>query len=371
LALGAGSDPGFAPVIVLIYVDCFDEAIGLLDDVMRRARERGSLMWFATASGLRAEVNYRAGALVEAEADATQVLDTADSGLPFWELEAAMSLIHVLTETGRLSETGGLLERAERSVLPASAGYQHSYLAYVRGLVASADGRFEEAARYFLIAGERMLELDGGNPALLDWRSQAASAFVRLGKRDRAIELASEELELARRFGAGRAIGMALRAHALAADPVRVDELREAVDVLGAGQARLEHARALVDYGAALRRSGQRVAAREVLLDGLDASTRCAADALAARAREELLAAGARPRRVLRSGVDALTASERRVALMAVDGLSNPEIAQALFVTTRTVEAHLSHAYRKLDVSGRDELAPLFAADQTATAAAR
>jgi DNA-binding CsgD family transcriptional regulator len=58
----------------------------------------------------------------------------------------------------------------------------------------------------------------------------------------------------------------------------------------------------------------------------------------------------------MRSGVESLTPSELRVASMAANGLSNPQIAQSLFVTRKTVEAHLGHIYRKLDVRSRDEL---------------
>jgi DNA-binding CsgD family transcriptional regulator len=82
----------------------------------------------------------------------------------------------------------------------------------------------------------------------------------------------------------------------------------------------------------------------------------CGATALVERAGHELRAAGARPRSVMRSGIDALTPSERRVAALASRGLANTEIAQALFVTTRTVETHLSGAYRKLGITSRSAL---------------
>ena len=120
--------------------------------------------------------------------------------------------------------------------------------------------------------------------------------------------------------------------------------------------ARLEHARAQVELGAALRRANQRTAAREPLREGLDGARRCGATRLAERAAAELRAAGARPRNEVLTGPAALTASERRTAEMAAAGLSNPEIAQALFVTVKTVEGHLSGAYRKLDVRSRAEL---------------
>ena len=74
------------------------------------------------------------------------------------------------------------------------------------------------------------------------------------------------------------------------------------------------------------------------------------------RANEEIAATGAKPRKVLETGLDALTASERRVAQLAADGMSNKDIAQTLFVTIKTVETHLSHAYRKLQIISRAEL---------------
>jgi DNA-binding CsgD family transcriptional regulator len=133
--------------------------------------------------------------------------------------------------------------------------------------------------------------------------------------------------------------------------------MREALTLLGPTPARLELARTHVELGAALRRANRRVDARTELARGLDLARHCGAESLIARAGEELRAAGARPRRQAVTGADALTASERRVAELAADGLSNREVAQALFVTTKTVETHLGHVYRKLDVTGREALA--------------
>jgi len=65
---------------------------------------------------------------------------------------------------------------------------------------------------------------------------------------------------------------------------------------------------------------------------------------------------GARPRKLVQTGVDALTASERRVARMAAEGMTNKDIAQALFVTVKAVEVHLSNAYRKLGIDSRRRL---------------
>ena len=137
-----------------------------------------------------------------------------------------------------------------------------------------------------------------------------------------------------------------------------LDYLTEAVAELEHAGQRLEYARALVDMGAALRRQGDRVAAREPLRKGLDLASACGGLALAEQAREELTATGVRVRRDAQTGFDALTPSERRVVERAAAGASNREIAQALFVTVKTVEMHLGHAYRKLGIASRSELPP-------------
>src|SRR5213079_1865310 len=120
-------------------------------------------------------------------------------------------------------------------------------------------------------------------------------------------------------------------------------------------------ARVLVDLGAAFRACGQRKAAREPLLEGLALASRCGARRLEQRARAELGAIGVRPRTTDHTGVDSLTPSERRVVDLAVAGGTNREIAQALFVTEKTVETHLGRAFRKLDVTSRRQLADVLA----------
>jgi DNA-binding NarL/FixJ family response regulator len=119
----------------------------------------------------------------------------------------------------------------------------------------------------------------------------------------------------------------------------------------------VELARALYELGAHMRRAGRRADARTLLGRALDLAHRAGAGALAARADTELRASGAKPRRIALSGLEALTASERRVAELAAEGLTNRQIAQALFVTMRTVEGHLTRVFGKLELRSRDELA--------------
>jgi DNA-binding NarL/FixJ family response regulator len=137
--------------------------------------------------------------------------------------------------------------------------------------------------------------------------------------------------------------------------------LGEAVETLNGSPAKLEHAKARTELGAALRRAGHRVQAREQLRRAVELARICGATPLAERAEIELLATGARPRRIALSGVESLTPSEGRVAELAAQGPTNREIAQALFVTQRTVEVHLTSIFRKLGISSRSQLAAALA----------
>ena len=114
--------------------------------------------------------------------------------------------------------------------------------------------------------------------------------------------------------------------------------------------------RALTDNGNLLRRRNRRVEARALLREALDTAHRAGAKTLADQAATELRATGARPRRFVLTGLDSLTASERRIAELASQGLTNREIAQTLFVTARTVEGHLTSVFHKLQLSSRDKL---------------
>jgi DNA-binding CsgD family transcriptional regulator len=218
--------------------------------------------------------------------------------------------------------------------------------------------RFAAASEAFVRSGALQVACAVPGPQFIAWRTGAARAYAALGQADRARDLAGEALALARHADAPRAIGSALRASALiASNPERARLLSEAVAVLETSEARLEHAHALCELGTALRQERSSKAAREPLRIGLDLAVRCGATALAKHAHAELLAAGARPRRVTISGRDALTPAEARTGQLAADGLTNREIAQTLFVTTKTVETQLARAYQKLAIHSRRELA--------------
>jgi DNA-binding CsgD family transcriptional regulator len=239
-----------------------------------------------------------------------------------------------------------------------------------RGRLRVAELRPAAALDDLLAAGELFTRIGSPSPPTTPWRSDAALAHLALGNQNEARLLAAEELALAQAYNAPRVLGIALRAAGLAEGGKRgIELLGEAVSALEGSEARLEHARAMTDLGAALRRDGQRAESREMLRPALDLAHRCGALSLAERARTELIAAGARPRRLLLTGLDSLTPSERRVAQLAADGLPNRDIAQNLFITARTVEGHLTHAYHKLDITNREQLRAALTTPNAETAA--
>ncbi|MGO9959843.1 MAG: helix-turn-helix transcriptional regulator [Solirubrobacteraceae bacterium] len=198
------------------------------------------------------------------------------------------------------------------------------------------------------------------NPAAnLPWRADAALLAMQLGDNGTARRLIDENLQLATAFGAPHAIAVALRTAGLIEGGDRgLGRLDAAVAVLEGSEFHLHLARSLVEQGAAMRRAGRRRDAQQTLRRGLDLAADCGALGLSRRAREELVAAGAKPRRERIWGPDALTASELRVARMAADGMSNPQIAQALFISRKTVSVHLTHAYQKLGIDARAPSSP-------------
>ena len=253
----------------------------------------------------------------------------------------------------------GDLAAADELLVGDSDAEQVPFFLDSRGRLHCLHGRFAEGLEDFMRCGQA-LDARGGrdSPGVIPWRSNAAVAYAQLGAPDRARTMARQELQLAQACGAPRAVGIALRAVGLAEGGEHgLDRLGAAVTVLERSEAKLELARALIDLGAALRRSRQRERSREPLRRALDLAHRCGANSLADRAHAELLATGARPRRRELTGLDALTASERRVAQLAGQGLSNRQIAQSLFISMKTVAAHLTHTYQKLGVAGRADLA--------------
>lgn len=351
------------PSATVLAMADLDEVLAIYEDALAEAHKRGSTLAFAAVKVFRAQTLLWRGDLAGAEADARDALAAAGEWGPSARFSghAAAFLADALIEKGRLDEAATVLARAGMDETPPSSTrllYFRDTTARLRVLRGDLTGGVAELldeGKYHESVGHR-------NPAFMAWRSPAALALLQLGEQHEARRLAREELELARAWGADRALSAALRAAGLIEGGEHgLAFLEEAVQAVADSPAKLEHAKARTELGSALRRANRRSQAREHLRHAVELATICGATHLAARAERELLATGARPRRIALSGVESLTPSERRVAELAASGPTNREIAQALFVTQRTIEVHLTSIYRKLGISSRSQLAAALA----------
>jgi DNA-binding CsgD family transcriptional regulator len=342
-------------ISVLLFADEAAEARAAAQEWLRLARQQGSLPSAAVAEGFSSLVALYGGEISDAVAYGSQGM----AGTPNIWISTIISsfVVRALIDRGELDQASALLtEHGLAGALPPS--WPHNLVRHARGCLHAAAGDHAAAVADLLAAGDQADQWRIPNPAILPWRSDAALSLAAVGDRDRARRLAVTEVAAARGWGAGRALGIALRAAGLVeGQGGGTDLLAEAVVVLRPSPAPLELARALVDLGAAERRSGSRAKARETLREGLDLAYRQGGLRLAERARRELVIAGGKPRRDAIRGRDALTPSELRVAELAASGQTNRQIAQALFITQRTVENHLTSTYGKLGIGSRSELA--------------
>lgn len=312
-----------------------------------------SVMGAASAACWRAHAQLEMGDLESAIADAETALVPSQYGWPVHGTYGGGALALSRLERGDIEGAREALHRIIEVPTPDPPRL------YFTGLVELAAGRAEQARILLERAGAETAQHWGvDNPAVIPWRSAAALAAWQAGDADAACELAETEVAAARGSRVPQAIGRALRARGLVvggADGLAT--LHEACAVLANTDYRLEHLRARVDLGAALRRDGARGQARQLLGAARADAEALGCIALAERSAEEQSAAGARPRRVAVSGVESLTPSERRIADLAAAGSTNRQIAAQLFLTPKTVEWHLGHVFSKLGIRRRRELA--------------
>ena len=353
--------PGHLFCVYSAVALCVARQLGALESVSTqiadRASAHGSVIGACHAWMWRAIARESMGRLAEAEADADLTLQMTAMASLYLPEDAVQALqARVCIERGDLAGA-----RARLARIDAETDIFTSRIAYLMTAAKLARAEGACAAERQALRAIQALAGDGeyGTWHLGCW---PAALAIALGPCDEARELAAQTLLAARSRGLPAEVGIALRAQALVqgARP-DIERLRAAVAQLEHSDAALEHARTLVELGAALRRSGRRSDARQPLALGLERAQHCTATALAQRALTELQATGARPRRLMVTGRDALTPSERRIAMLAAEGRSNREIAQALFVTTKTVETHLSHIYRKLGITRRTHLSKVLA----------
>ena len=352
----AERDPNLLTLAALLpmIVGDREEALQIFDLAMVKAHRSGSLFAITGMYLWRGFALFWRGDLIDAEEDLRAAFDQAETwgyGPDTLQWNAA-HLSWCLTERGDLAGASQTLARA-----PERGGHSDGarYWCNARLELLVAEGRYEDAVEAGEEYGRRFARYR--NPQAARWSSLRAVALDALGLKRKAIDLAAEELDRARDWGAPGTVARSLRVLGTLEGPEGIERLEEAVEVAGRAPARLEQAKALAALGVMRRRAGRPDYAREPLARAHALAEVCGAERLLASIRTEMLAVGAEPASAMPRGAGSLTATERRVAALAAAGRAEREIAQELFVTPRTIEVKLTSALRKLGARTHDELA--------------
>ena len=342
--------------IALMVAELDDHTDRFFELMLAATKERGELVTLSNMLCFRGLTLAQRGDLEAAIQD----LRESDEMVPYLPTQQGSIYYHsyladVLTNRGEVDEAEATLAELGVPEDVPSSGHMIFFLG-ARGWTRLARSNYEGARADFDRLGDLMESFGMRNPAMLAWRSHLALALLALERREEALELTREEVELARGWGAPRAIGVALRARGLVqGGAAGIGTLRESLAVLEGSSARLERARTLIDLGSALLRH-ERAEGCALLRQGLEIGHRAGSRPLVERAQTELAASGIRPRPPVLSGLESLTPSERRVAELAAENMGDRDIAQALLVTPNTVELHLGNVYRKLGIGSRAQL---------------
>lgn len=355
---GADSLITYQPIWQLTAAGAYDVAFDALDAATRAAEELGSPIGHIFSTLFRSYVELAIGDLAAADRHSSDALAAAEELPSGWMALPGVvaGVIDVAIELDRLDEASQVLDRLGLDgPLPDSTAHRLLLDARARLRLARVDPEpaYADAAE--------LVRRHEDNPVLAEHlvpcHATAALAAQHVGLAEEARAHAARNLDAARRWGAPRIVARALVTDAVTAPPDEASrQLDEAVELLVDEPAPLDRARARFHRGLVHARTGARTAAVDDLRAALDAATTLGALRLQAEAHQALRALGLRPRRGAVSGPLALTTTERRVADLAAEGLTNRRIAETLYVTPRTVETHLTSAYRKLQIRGRDEL---------------
>jgi DNA-binding CsgD family transcriptional regulator len=350
----AATSAGLLALLTLQLGERYELALRLLDVAEERAREEGHTTRQGLIHGQRASIALAKGSLHDAQVEAeTGLLLVDERHFAVLQLLAVAIVVHV--ERGDLEAAAGLAQTGEALGIGEDRVYVGEYLT-ARGRLRIAQGDVREGVDDLMWCGERLEARGVRWPS--DWRAFAAPALASLGETRTARELADKQLRMARRVGAPGALGLALRSAASTrADGERLALLEEAVSVLEQSAARLELAHALADLGRELGGARRRREGRDASRRAMKLAGECGAIVLAELAQADLHSGPGRRARAELTGPKSLTAAEWRVCRQAAEGRTNREIAQALFVTEKTVERHLGSAYQKLGIRSRFQLA--------------
>jgi DNA-binding CsgD family transcriptional regulator len=326
------------------WMEDYETARRDLDAAIPRLRARSDARGLRHALAAAAEHAFRTGDWQTARIYANEAYALGDG--------AQLALLDAVTGTSLLDRTSDLAAHARLGLTELGVGDAARALAHLEG-----------ARRIALRTGVR-------EPNIVRWAPDLIETQVRLGRATEAERTLVSFDRLAAFTGRRWALAAARRCHGLLVAPGAVDETFERAERLTRDEpSAFERGRLLLCWGERLRRDGRRVEARRRLGAALDGFEALGARPWAERAAGELRAGGARARRGPKARGDTLTAQELQVALVVCEGLTNKAVGARLFLSPRTVETHLAHAFRKLGVHTRTELAHVLSSRESSSRA--
>jgi DNA-binding NarL/FixJ family response regulator len=357
----ADQEPLVLTAQCLAWSDRPEPARRLLTQVIDAGRQRGAPALLPLALGARSELDTWEGRWAAAYADASESLRWAEelgqSGVVGYSLACLARLDAVRGDRARCEEH---VDRARRDVGPLGIGCLETYLTSILGVAALSFGEYGDAACQ-LEQAFGYAERNGlGNPTVVPFAGDLVEAHLRAGNGRRATEVLDGLIGQAHRTGLAWPTAAAHRYQAMLAPDLEQAQSQFAA-ALAAHRRRetpFEHARTLLCQGEILRRFRQHACAREPLLAAAATFQSLGAAPWARRAAAELAATGPRgvPPAAPAGLLDQLSPQEMQVARAVARGMNNAEAASALFVSRKTVEAHLTRVYRKLGVRSRTDL---------------
>jgi DNA-binding CsgD family transcriptional regulator len=317
---------------------------------IRLVRETGALRELPLALSSRTYVHLFTGELGLA---ASLVDETADATAASGSKITPYGALGLAALSGDEDETARLFEIANRDAARRGEGIGITVAEWARAILNNALGRHDDALAAARNATSCPTDVGSANWAAVE----LIESLARTGQRSAARDACRRISEITRAAGTEWALGIQARSRALVVEGLEAEALfRESIEHLSRTRVRLELARTHLLLGEWLAGERRRTAAREALHTAREMFEQMGAAAFGERARRGLLANGDtldhRPRRPSRE----LSPQEARIARLAGDGLSNPEIGERLFVSSRTVQYHLSKVYAKLGVSSRHQL---------------
>ena len=356
-----------------VWIERFDRAEVVLDRLIDAAREASAVGVLIYPLAARSHLDFRRGRWQAAYADAAESVELAR------ETGQIGLMAHSLTALARVESATGRHEEAQthgrESLELCRALGSDAIRVYALAALAFDDlvaGRIESAVELLDEAHDVAERLHMDEPGLVQWPPDHVEALARAGQPDRARAALERFARQAERTQRPWALAAAERCRGILAEPGDVaGHFTRALELHESGGQPFERARTQLAFAERLRRARQRAEARPHLLAALETFERLGARPWARRARDELEATGGPTGpRAEAPGGDELTPGELKIALLVAQGLTNREVAAALFLSPKTVEHHLSSIYRKLDVRSRTQLARLFAEERPPAAAA-